>query len=133
VVALRLEEAPSREHEERHRPQRVDVGPRVGVGGVPQALGGHVERRAQHARELRDVARVHVLELLHQPEVEHLDHVEFPAVAAEHQVVGLHVAMHQAVVVRLLERAANLPQHVDGARNRHPPLLLHELLQRQAV
>jgi len=104
VVALRLEEAPAGEQEERHGPERVDVGAGVGVGRVSQALRRHVERRAQDARELRDVARVRVLEFLHEAEVEHLHHVELAAMAAEHEVVRLHVAVHQPAVVRLLQR-----------------------------
>ena len=55
---------------------------------------------------------------LGEPEVEHLGEVLHAAVPAEEDVLRLQVAVDDALVVRLLKRAAHLDQDADGALDR---------------
>jgi hypothetical protein len=56
------------------------------------------------------------VELLGEPEVEHLD----GAALVDDDVRGLDVAVDDAVAVRLAERLGRLARDLDGARNREP-------------
>jgi hypothetical protein len=73
------------------------------------------------------------LEALDQPEVHHLGHVGDAAALAENDVGGLDVAVDQAHVVRLGQRAADLLEDVGNAGGRLRPVDVHQLLQVDAV
>jgi hypothetical protein len=109
-----------------HHPQAVHVGPAVHLVRVAAGLlRAHVRRGAQHLaldghRDLAGVA-------LGQAEVHHAR----PAVAADHDVRGLHVAVDDAALVRVLQGVGNghdqlgrlaerqLPRR-EQVRQRHP-------------
>jgi len=86
------------------RAERVDVGARID-GLVQRLLRRHVARRT-HARERRAV----VGEVSHA-EVEHLH--EERRLAHHHQVLGLEVAMHDALRVHVDERFGDLLEQLD--------------------
>jgi hypothetical protein len=70
--------------------------------------------------------------LLDQAEIEHLDHVALAADLAQHDVLRLDVAMHQAAGMRFPQRGAGLAQDERGARRRHRPVALDQVGQREA-
>ncbi|MFO0635453.1 MAG: hypothetical protein U0168_21625 [Nannocystaceae bacterium] len=94
------------EHLEQHRTDRVEIGARVDHRTLG-LLGRHVPRRAEqraHAREpLRPRAR---LLLAHQPEVEQLERLAAVRTAHQQDVLGLDVAVDEAVAVHVGQRLA---------------------------
>ena len=94
--------------------RREDVGPRVD-GRALRLLRGHVARRSHHgalAGQRHRLGRVSALRLLKQlgeTEVEYLDQ----AVRPDDDVLGLDVAVHDAQLVGLAERAGYLSREVE--------------------
>ena len=109
------------EHFVEDDPERENVGAMVG-GDTADLLGRHVADRAQH----HTVARLHVREcgacgglrkrghLTREAEVEHLD----ASVGDEKHVLGLDIAVDDALVVRRSERAGHLRGDVGGLARR---------------
>ena len=108
------EEGLAGEHPERHAAEGVEVGG-LAAGAARHALGGHVGRSPGERAVRRDV-RVVLADRLHEAEVEDLDDVEVHAEPAQEEVGRLDVAVQEAGLVRLGERAARLAQHRDHAR-----------------
>ena len=115
----------ARRHLVKHRPEREDVGAGIQHFSA-RLLGRHVVDRADRGagtgdgRDRRVVGRG-----LHddfgQPEVQHLD-----LAPARHEDVGrLEVPVHDAVAMRLLQRARNLdpPRDLPGAIDAGPDTL----------
>ena len=123
--ALAPEGPLAREHLVEHGPEREDVG--AGVHRLAaHLLGGHVAHGAHHPARLgreghrRDVAPlggdgVHA----RQPEVEHL-HL---ARAEQEHVLGLEVAVDDALLVRGGEAARDLERDLDRLAGRQRPVL----------
>ena len=70
---------------------------------------------------------------LHQPEIEDLDEVAYPAPASEDDVGRLDVAVDEADAMRLGQRAANLAQDVDDAPLGLGAELPHQLVEVDAA
>ncbi len=107
---------------EEHRAEREDVASLVEIGAAEGLLRGHVagrsEDRADHGLPVRDLldpgAAVRFVALvgladLGQAPVEHVDLAEL----AEHQVLGLEVAVEHAPPMRVLDGEADLPERVE--------------------
>jgi hypothetical protein len=122
---IALERDATREDLERDDPERVQVAAMVDLGGL-RLLGAHVVRRPD------DVARsgraLHVLVLgdaeVHQPR---------DAVAVQHDVGRLQVAVDDAGVVDGLERVGDLDRDVEGLCCGQRSSFLHQPLQVHAV
>ncbi len=121
-----------RQHLVDHATEGPDVGARVHllparllgahVGGGAHDHAGLRRRRGDRRRQLRVVARrAFLLERLRQPEVQHLDR----AVRRQRDVRRLQVAVHDAVVVRGLERFGNPRGDAQRLLDRQRPLLEH--------
>jgi hypothetical protein len=117
---------------EQQAPERVHVGPCVGVRFPIELLRGHVLRGAQNrsARGLRAARQRPAPDRFCQPEVDHLGN-RSPVRFRHQNVVRLQVAVHDSLVVRVLNGRAHAPEQVeplaDGqpvlvavARNRYP-------------
>ena len=110
------------EHLEEHQPGGVDVAAGVGDAAL-DLLGGEVGDGAeQHALGAGDgLAR----DRPGQPEVGDLDR----AVVVDDDVLGLDVAVDQALGVRLGERLEHRVEHVEGRPRREQALLAHDVAQ----
>ena len=110
------------EHLEEHQPGRVDVAAGVGDAAL-DLLGREVGDGAQqHALGARDGLAGHGPG---QAEVGDLD----GAVVVDDDVLGLDVAVDQALGVGLGERAQHRLQHVERGPRRKQPLLAHDVAQ----
>jgi hypothetical protein len=99
-----------------HAPQGVDVGAFV-ARVTPGRLGRHEGRCPEDAAPCPNqpvLGRGSALGL-HQSEVRQLHEVMVLVPRDEMHVLGLDVAVHQAVRVHLAERGTHLVQDVDGA------------------
>src|SRR5439155_302435 len=125
---LAVERWDAGEHLIQHDPERVNV--RTGVyvlsGGL---LGTHVVRGPDHHALGGELAGGRLLRGLRDPEVGH-EHV---ARAIEQDVVGLHVAVHDAVEVRVAECVGYLPRDAGGIPQREALMLLEQLAERRSV
>ena len=106
VVVLRIGDA-ARQHLVQHAAQRVDVGAAVDRPGL-DLLGGDVVGRADPRARAREAAGG--AEPLGQPEVGQVD-VLVVALAADQDVGRLDVAVHQAALVRGVERRGDRGRH----------------------
>ena len=99
-------------------------------------LGRHVIRRSENDSGLRQIGRV-FLHDFRDAEVDELHEVRVPLIVHKHDVVGLHVAMDDVLVVRLLERLGDLNEDVfqlaaaevqlaEDSRQAHPVEELHD-------
>jgi hypothetical protein len=114
---------PARQQLERDDPQRVQVG--AGVGGLAlELLGRQVLHGPDHVAGLGDLR---VGERSSEPEVRDLD----DAVARHHQVLRLHVPMHDALAVRVLEGRERLLEDVGRLRRREDALGVQDLADRE--
>ena len=110
------------EHLVRDHAQRVDIGAVVDVPRAVDLLGRHVVRRADHRAGLGQLlARALGPDELRDPEVEQL-HLDAAVDVLEPDVVGLEIAVDEALVVRRLERAQRLLEDRErlGPRQRAP-------------
>jgi hypothetical protein len=99
--------------------ERIDVRPRVHHGPC-SLLGGHVLRRPHHRANAGQVLALEIVEL-RDAEVEHLDVVGLLLTLDEHHVVGLQVAMNDALRVCGCERPGHLVKDGKGALHRQAP------------
>ena len=128
----------AREQLERHAADRVEVRPRADVLRH-RLLGRHVGRRAdRRARRGQEGARLHLRRRLGDAEVGDLH----APVRGDHQVLGLEVAVDDAVLLRVgepgeqaLEHAADLRQgHLADVRAQRAALdVLHRDVRRAVV
>ena len=86
-----------------HRGQRVDVGGRAGLVAL-ELLGRHVHRRAEHHAAAGDARALH---RRGDPQIGELGH----AVLADQDVGRLHVAVHDARLVSVIERGSHVADH----------------------
>ena len=110
---LRLERRATAKHEVENGAERVHVGSRVGAQSH-RHLGRHVRGRSE---ERSGVGHLAVAALdLGDAEIDHLHEVVLAAERREKQVLGLHVAVDDPVLVRLGERAGGLADDVNRSR-----------------
>ena len=105
----------------RHRAERVDVGAMIDVGIARGLLGRHVRRRADRRADLRERRAVRrpvraALIAFAMPKS-----VTTARAAGEQHVVRLDVAVHDAVLVRVGERARHVAQDADRFGDRQRP------------
>jgi len=114
------------QHRVHQRAQRVDV--RAGVDLVAaDLLGRHEVGRADDLGLVgRPARRLVAGAELGQAEVEHLGEVAAAGGAGDQHVLGLEVAVDDAEVVGLDQRAADLEEQRRGARPRHRPVAADE-------
>ena len=111
------------EHLEQHAAERVDVGAGIDIGEPARLLGRHVARgpdrdpRRGHQVVGLEVVGQHLVvlaaHLRHAP-VEHVGLAE----VAEHDVLGLEVAVHDPVRVGELDREAHVRERAQQALQR---------------
>ena len=120
----RVERDDARQHFVEHDPQAVDVGP--GVEFLAQALlWGHVVRRTDHAPGLRQVVQDAQVPQPRDPEVQHL-HAGSGTRERDDDVVRLDVAMDDVLLVRRVQRTADLRENLRYRRRGQRPVLLDE-------
>jgi hypothetical protein len=101
---------------------RVDVGAVIDLRVAGDLLGSHVRRRSEHrAADRRLAQRSGHSEIGHER-----------VARREQHVVGLDVAVHDAVRVRVGERVAHVAQYRDRGVERQRPAALEALPQRSA-
>jgi hypothetical protein len=114
-----------RQHLVQRDSERVDVAARVGVGGE-HLLGRHVAAGAHRHSRARQAALAHHLG---DAEVHHLD----DALAIQHDVAGLDVAMNDAGAVGMAEPQQRLAKHGNGALGRQRSAAMNHLRECFAV
>ena len=124
-LCVRLEGRLSGEHLVEHDPERVDVG-LAGDLAPERLFGRHVVRRAEHAAGGGEALG---LQRAGDAEVGDLG----AAVAVDQDVLRLHVAMDELVLVGALERAADLDRVCHRLGHRQAPEPADALLQRLAL
>ena len=112
-------------------PQRVDVGPSVGLMAVAGLLRREVVGRAQHLFVvcLGEPGIFVVVVGQSQAEIEDL-HM---AALVNHQVGRLDVAVHETLFVRVVEAECRLPDEIGGIADRQRAILLHPGVEVDAV
>ncbi|RYE92822.1 MAG: sigma-54-dependent Fis family transcriptional regulator, partial [Myxococcales bacterium] len=93
-------------------------------------LGGEEARGAEQRGGLGEAAG---LLDARDAEVDDLEHVDLAAEPADEEVLGLDVAVDEARVVGLDERAAGLAQQVDGARGPHRSVAREQGVEAEAA
>ena len=121
-AGIAAERLPSREHLVEHRAEGEEIAARVGRFAA-HLLGCHVTHGSEdHARlraarrggEVRALPRARVLGELRETEVENLD----APVLRDEEVLGLEIAVDDALVVRGGKAAGDLDRPVHGAAKR---------------
>ena len=102
------------DHLVHHDAERVDIGANVHQAALA-LLRRHVLRAAQEKPGERQVLLTAFGNVLHEPEVEHLDEVRLVHVVDEVDVRRLEIAVDDARGVCLAQRAGNLPRDPHGA------------------
>ena len=128
-----FERQPSRQHLVRHHAERIDVAPCVELGAL-ELLRAHIGGRTEDLpllRQLRLVLRRGAA-TLRDAEVEHLHDVHLRATRREVDVRGLQIAVDDALLVRLLKRAAHLAQDAIDTLGRERAALLERRFERLA-
>jgi len=116
----------ARKHLIQHAPQRVDVGARIEGALAGGLLRAHIARRAHDQPGVGQAARL----VPRSCDAEVGD--EGRSVGREQQVLGLDVAMQDAVLVRVLERAGGFGRDTYGLVERQLALALQTRAQRFA-
>ena len=118
-----------------HAAQRIDVAAAVDLVRLPRTLlRRHVRRRAHHHAGLRLAGGIAlVVGDAGDAEVDDLDEVLLSLVDDQVDVVGLQVAVHDALAVRGLERLAALHQDRPGDFQRDGDVLPEQVLHRPAL
>ena len=98
--------------------ERVEIAARVDRLALA-LLGRHVRRRAEDRARARAEVRLRPVKRARDPEVEHLDVVALAVAIEQHDVLGLEIAVHDAVRLRAPQRARDLEGDRDGARRCH--------------
>ena len=111
-----------------HRAERVDVGARVDGAVAGDLLRRHVQRRAERDARERESRSARVLECEGDPEVG-----DQCMAALQQDVLGLHVAVHDAMAVRVLERIRDLAHQLHRVIHREATLTREPRAQRLAV
>jgi len=106
-----------------HAAERVQIAPGVERGLPAHLLGTHVPRGAQHDARRRD-PRVGI-ERPRDPEVRHQD----AAVLGDENVLGLDVAVHDAVLVRVLQPPGGFAPEAEGLGKRRGRRAVEPLTQ----
>src|SRR5437016_706847 len=104
-------------------PQAVEVGALVAVAG-PDLLRGHVLGRA-HARRQPRPGEVAERGVEGDPEVHQLH----AAVGGQHDVLGLEIAVYDALAVEVDQRVGDLDPQLDRVRDRQAALAAQPLAQ----
>ena len=113
-LGLSSERPPAGQHLVGHDPQRVHVGAPV-ERLAATLLRRHVRHRAGHDRRHGGA-----VDRLGNPKVGH----KHPAVASQHDVARLDIAMDDALLVSIVERRTHLAQNITRLVQRHGPFRL---------
>jgi hypothetical protein len=120
------ERHPAGEEEVEGAAQAVQVGAGGAAVAAHAALGGHeVHRAAQLAVAAGRAGQAEVEQLDHRPGL--------GALAGQHEVGGLHVAMHQPAVVQVGQRQRRLAGHLARQGDRQRPRLADQPPQVRAI
>jgi hypothetical protein len=90
-----------REHPECRSTERIEIRTTVDELAAAHAFRRQESRSTENGGRVRDHGGSISRRFLHQAEIEHLEKVELTAVAADHEIGRLHVAVNQALRVRL--------------------------------
>ena len=116
------------QHLVRHRAERVDVGAMPDALVAHRLLGRHVLRRAERQACLRHALAARVLHGERDPEVRHER-----GTVVQQDVLGLDVAVHDAMPMRVLQRRRHLGGDADRVVDRQLLLAIEPRAQRLAV
>ena len=105
--------------------QRVEIGAAINVA-ILGLFRRHVLRRPHHGACARQPG---ASPGPHQAKI----HQRRLSAGAEHDIGRLDVAVHDAQVMRVIERLRHLLHHVGGLRQRHGAIVAHPTLQRVAL
>ncbi len=109
----------AREHLVEHRCERVHVAPRIDAAVARRLLGTHVLRRAEREPRLREAVTARFLHGERDAEIR-----QHRLAFLDQDVLGLDVAMHQALPVRVVERARDLLRDREGLIEPELPLAI---------
>ena len=114
--------------------QRIYIRARIDCSGLRTLFGRHVLRGANHKVSRGDVGIMNTPGLLNlgDPKIEDLCPISAGGLR-EHNVVALQIAMHDALTMRGIQSAGDLPNDLNNARERHWPFALDNLFQSTAV
>ena len=110
----------------------VDVRQRIG-GLAGRLLGRHVGGRADRDVGAGEGGAGGQIEILRDPEVEHLDEVRLVVPVHQHDVGRLQIAVDDLGRVRRLQRARDLRRHQESPLDRQRPVLEDQILEVDAV
>ena len=120
--AVRIEGQSARQQPVEDHADRIQIRPFV------HRLPAHVLRRHVRRRSHQAPVDGDVFDATHSrdPEVHDLD----VACVADHHVRGLHVSMHDAGAMRVLESRQDPIHEMDGAHRRHRPFAIRQVIER---
>ena len=106
----------------------VEIGAAIDLLAAVDHLGGQVAWRPEQHPRLGHGCGLVGPDLLRKPEVEHLGEIVEATAVGEKDVRWLHVAMDDASVVRLPQRAAYLAEYEDGPLSQDGTKALYQRL-----